>query len=146
MLLAGLGLPTAPGDPKDGAFKKELKAMAGTWRPTSAENNGVKTHEESLKGNLWIRDAGGKWAMQRGGETVLVWAVKTIDATKKPRTIDIEVASGTHKEVIYRGIYELDGDTLRICLAMPERAERPTKFSAGKGSLCALSVFKREKD
>jgi hypothetical protein len=41
-------------------------------------------------------------------------------------------------------IYELDGDTLRICFAMPDRPVRPTEFSAGKGSVRALSVFKRE--
>ncbi len=145
LLLAGLGLHNASGDAQD-AFKAELKAMAGLWRPISAENNGFKSSEENLKGELWNRDADGKWAMQRDGKTVVEWAIKSIDATAKPKTIDIEVASGTYKGVVYRGIYELDGDTLRICFALPDRAERPTEFSAGKGSLSALSEFKREEN
>jgi uncharacterized protein (TIGR03067 family) len=145
LLLAGLGLPIAFGAPQDDVFSKELKAMAGTWRPIAAENNGYKAPEESLKETRWIRDADGKWVFQRGDKTVLEWAIKKIDATKKPKTIDIEVATGQHKGTIYRGIYELDGDTLWICFAMPERAERPTEFSAAKGSICALSEFKRVK-
>jgi uncharacterized protein (TIGR03067 family) len=145
LLLAGLGLPKASGDPQDDAFTKELKAMAGTWRPISTENNGNKAPEESLKETRWIRDADGRWAMQRGDKAVLEWTVRKIDATKKPKTIDIEVTAGPHKGVVYRGIYELDGDTLRVCLAQPESAERPTEFSARKGSTWALSEFKREK-
>src|SRR4051794_31853751 len=93
LLLAGLGLPQAAGDPQDDAVMKELKAMAGTWRPISTENNGNKAPDESLKETRWIRDADGKWAFQRDGKTVLQWTVKKIDAAKKPKTIDIEVAT-----------------------------------------------------
>lgn len=139
MLLAGLGSPNA-------SFTKELKALAGTWRPISAENNGYKASEANLKGTRWIRDADGKWTMQRGDKTVVEWAVKNIDATKKPKTIDIEIVAGPYKGMVYLGIYELDGDTLRICFALPDRPERPTEFSAGKGSIRALSDFKREID
>ena len=145
LLLVGLGLPKASGDPKDDAFTKELKAMAGTWRSVFAENNGNKTSEEMLKEIRWIRDADGKWAMQRDDKTVLEWTVRKIDTTKKPKTIDLEVTLGSHQGQVYRGIYELDGDTLRVCLAQPERAERPTEFSGRKGSNSALSEFKREK-
>ena len=146
LLLVGLGLPKASGDPKDDAFTKELKAMAGTWRSVFAENNGNKTSEEMLKEIRWIRDADGKWAMQRDDKTVLEWTVRKIDGIKKPKTIDLEVTVGHHKGVVYRGIYELDGDTLRVCLAQPESAERPSEFSAHKGSNFALSEFKREKN
>ena len=146
LLLAGLGLPGASGDPQDDAFTKELKALAGTWRPISAENNGYKAPEEVLKGTRWTRDADGNWVMRRGDEAVIGWVVKKIDATKTPKAIDIEVTVGPHKGVIYRGIYDLDGDTLRICFALPDRTQRPTEFSARKGSICALSEFKREKN
>ena len=146
MLLAGLGSPTASGAPPEIAFTKELKALAGTWRPVSTENNGYKASEEDLKGNRWIRDVDGRWTMRRGDKTVVEWAVKKIDATKNPKTIDIEITAGAYKGVVYLGIYELDGDTLRICFALPDRDERPTEFSASKGSIRALSAFKREKD
>ncbi|QEH35375.1 hypothetical protein OJF2_39270 [Aquisphaera giovannonii] len=140
------GLPNASGDAKDDAIKEELKAMAGTWRPVSAENNGFKASEDDLKDTRRVLDADGKWAMRRGDETVLEWKVKALDPTRTPKAIDIEVASGSYKGVVYLAIYELDGDTLRICFAMPDRPVRPTEFSAGKGSVRALSEFRREKD
>lgn len=145
LLLAGFGPAPASGDPAGNDFTKELKALAGTWRPVSAENNGFKASQADLQGIRWIRDPDGKWEMRRGGKTVVGWTVKKIDATKTPRAIDIEVATGEHKGVVYLGIYELDGDTLRICFALPDRPVRPTGFAAGKGSVCALSEFKREK-
>jgi uncharacterized protein (TIGR03067 family) len=146
LLLAGLGSPDASGDPPGDAFKKELKAMAGTWRPISAENNGYQASAEDLKGILWFRDADGKWTARRGDKNVVEWAVKKIDATKNPKTIDMEITAGPYKGVVYQGIYELDGDTLRICFALPDRDVRPTEFSASKGTIRALSEFKREKD
>jgi uncharacterized protein (TIGR03067 family) len=146
LLLAGLGSPKASGDPLGEAFTKELKALAGTWRPISAENNGYRASEEDLKGTVWIRDADGKWTMRRDGKTVVEWAVQKIDATNNPKTIDIEITAGGYKGVVYLGIYELEGDTLRICFALPDRDERPTEFSATQGSIRALSEFKRVKD
>jgi uncharacterized protein (TIGR03067 family) len=87
--------------------------------------------------------------LKRGDKTVQEWKVTEIDATKKPKWIDMEVVVGSprlEKGQIFQGIYELDGDTLRICSAFPKkRVDRPTEFSAGKGSNCVLTAFKREK-
>lgn len=143
LLLACSGSPRV--SPEDG-IARELKAMAGSWRPIFTENNGYKSSEGDLTGILWIRDADGKWTARRGGKAVVEWAVKNIDPTQNPKTIDIEVAAGAYKGVVYLGIYELDGDTLRICFALPDKPERPTDFSAAKGTVRALSEFKRVKD
>jgi hypothetical protein len=43
-----------------------------------------------------------------------------------------------------RGIYELDGDTLRFCVAPPDK-DRPTEFTSRKGSGYTLRVFRRVK-
>jgi hypothetical protein len=40
-----------------------------------------------------------------------------------------------------KGIYELNGDTLKSCVASPGK-ERPTEFSAKAGSGHTLRVFK----
>jgi hypothetical protein len=39
-LVGALGLPHAFGDAQDDAFRKELKALAGTWRPIFGETDG----------------------------------------------------------------------------------------------------------
>ncbi|WP_435009025.1 TIGR03067 domain-containing protein [Tundrisphaera lichenicola] len=141
-----VGSLNAFGDPQNDAVKQELKNMAGTWRPVSAENNGFKAPEDGLKDTRRTLDTDGKWTMRRGEETVIEWKVKTLDPTKTPKAIDIEVTSGSYKGVVYLGIYEIDGDTLRICFAMPDRPVRPTDFTAGKGSVRAFSEFKRVKN
>jgi uncharacterized protein (TIGR03067 family) len=139
LLLAGPGSPSVSGAPPGAALTKELRALAGTWKPMATENNGYKSSEGDLDGILWIRDADGKWTMRRGDKAVVEWAVKGIDPTKSPKTIDIEVTAGPYKGVVYLGIYELDGDTLRICFALPDKPERPTRLFAGKGTLRAFS-------
>jgi uncharacterized protein (TIGR03067 family) len=53
--------------------------------------------------------------------------------------------AGEYKGIVYLGIYELDGDTLRLCFALPDRPVRPSEFSASKGSVRALTEFKRGK-
>ena len=63
---------------------KELRALAGTWKPIATENNGYKASAGDLDGIIWIRDADGKWTMRRGDKAVVEWAVKGIDPTKNP--------------------------------------------------------------
>ena len=43
------------------------------------------------------------------------------------------------------GIYELDGDTLKVCYAI-DGGKRPAEFKAKPGSKHVLIVFKRLKD
>jgi hypothetical protein len=44
-----------------------------------------------------------------------------------------------------KGIYEIDGDTLRICVAKKGK-ERPKTFESKEGSGHVLTVMKRVKD
>ena len=144
VLSLGAGLLNASLTPPDDGTAKELEALAGSWRPVAAENNGYKSSEREFMGIHWTRDAEGMWTMWRGGEAVVEWAVKTIDPTQSPKAIDIQVIGGPYRGTVYLGIYELDGDVLRICFALPDKPERPTDFSAAKGSLRALAVFKKD--
>jgi uncharacterized protein (TIGR03067 family) len=70
--------------------------------------------------------------------------IKKLDTSRKPRTIDTEQIVGEHRGKILQGIYELNGDTLRVCLAPPGK-ERPTEFSARAGSGNSLAVYRRER-
>ena len=143
-LLTGLGLADTFGDTSEDAFKHELKALAGTWKPISSETDGNKTPEERLKESSMTRDETGKVIGRRGDMIVLEGTVKRIDASMKPKTIDTEVIVGDLKGKTIQGIYEIDGDTLRICVVLPGRGERPTEFTGKAGSGCSLTVFKRE--
>lgn len=143
-LLAGFGSAGALGDDPDDAFKEELKALAGTWKAVSIETDGKKAPEDILKQVVMTRDESGKTVIRRGDMVVLEATVKKLDPSKKPKTIDTEQTVGENKGKTIQGIYEIDGNTLRVCLAPPGK-ERPSEFSAKAGSGNSLAVYRREK-
>jgi len=66
----------------------------------------------------------------------------TNDASKSPKTIDYVNTHGTNKGKSQLGIYEFDGDLLRVCVAAPGSA-RPQKFESLRGSGMTLTVWRR---
>jgi uncharacterized protein (TIGR03067 family) len=76
-----------------------------------------------------------------------------LNPDSKPQTIDswfIKASCEKLEEDILKeppvlGIYELSGDTLRVCWAPLENRNRPTEFASKAGSGHGLLVLKREK-
>ena len=65
---------------------------------------------------------------------------------KKSATIDFRNTAGEMKGKTWLGIYELDGDTLRICDNADDVAGgRPAAFVSSAGSDQVLISFKRVK-
>jgi uncharacterized protein (TIGR03067 family) len=68
--------------------------------------------------------------------------VFTLDATRRPKVFD---SVGLQSKNHYKGIYQLEGDTLTICSVTSKvESERPTAFT---GELAGhhLEVYKRRK-
>jgi uncharacterized protein (TIGR03067 family) len=66
------------------------------------------------------------------GPDAMVEARFTIDATASPHAIDYVSLQGTHQGKRQAGIFERDGETLKICMAAPGKP-RPGEFeSKGK--------------
>src|SRR5947208_14011459 len=64
---------------------------------------------------------------------------------KKPKAVDLKSRQGETKGRIYLGIYELEGDSLKICFSEHEQ-HRPTEFVArGTPGIRTLFVLEREK-
>ena len=71
----------------------------------------------------------------------------TIDPSKLPRAIDFAVESplrADKKTSTVLGIYELDGDTLKLMLTKPGQ-ERPAEFKTLPKTDREVFVFKRAK-
>jgi uncharacterized protein (TIGR03067 family) len=77
-----------------------------------------------------------------GGKTVAKGTFK-IDATKSPKEIDVLDESGAKNERTKLGIYQIDGDTYKFCLARAGKP-RPAQFTSVVDSGHALGVSKRE--
>ena len=78
----------------------------------------------------------------RDGGVIRGRAKYKVDATKTPKTIDLEVSEGPFKGRTLKGVYEFKGDELTINVAL-EGDERPTDFKCEKGSNRLLQKFQR---
>jgi uncharacterized protein (TIGR03067 family) len=122
---------------------KDLQAFKGTWRMISKEVDGKKLSEEEIKDVIATFDGSGKCSVRRGGKVIGEGTAK-LDPAKKPKTVDVTFTEGEHKGKTALGIYKIDSDAFRVCVARPGDY-RPAEFSAKAGSGRTLIVYKREK-
>jgi uncharacterized protein (TIGR03067 family) len=117
--------------------KEKKDKLDGTWKMESAERNGQQAPAELVNGFKLTVD-GEKMKLEAEGRE-REGTIK-IDAGKKPKEIDITLDGRTRK-----GIYELEGDTLKICHGRPGEETRPSEFTAKEGSNQMIMILKREK-
>jgi uncharacterized protein (TIGR03067 family) len=129
--------------PQDDAAKKDLKQMEGTWAVVLEEISGQKTPEESKKVDVKLTVKDGKYTVLFGDKQAATGTIK-LDAGKTPRQIDAIAADGQFKDKAMPGIYEVKGDTMRVCFAQPGK-DRPTEFHTKEGSGHMLFSYKRIK-
>ena len=142
--LAVCGVTSAMVDDKDGKqeIEKEMKKFQGPWTIDSSVTGGTEIPAEQLKGFIMTFE-GNKHTLKLGDKVLQVGTQK-IDPSKSPKSIDVTMSEGPEKGAVMLGIYELDGDTLKVCFD-PEGKKRPTEFTSPKGSSLFLNVHKRVK-
>jgi uncharacterized protein (TIGR03067 family) len=128
------------GDKAD--VEKEAKKFQGTWTIESSEAGGMVIPPANLKGLVVIFE-GDKHTVKMGDEVVQVGTQK-LDPSKTPKAIDVTMTEGPNKGAVMLGIYEFDGDTLRVCFD-PQGKKRPTEFKSPAGSENFVNVHKRVK-
>ena len=122
--------------------EKELKKFKGTWSVESHEAEGAPAPAEDLK-TITLVFEGDKFEVRRDGK-VFQSGTQKVDPSRKPKTVDARVTEGEGKGKVMLGIYQLDGDTLKVCFD-PEGKKRPTEFKTATGSGTFLNVHKRTK-
>ena len=124
------------------AGKEDLKRLQGKWQFVERIVDGKKA---DIKSTWTISGNEISYGPESG-----VWADFNLDATTKPKTIDIKSVSKLDPKnagKTIKGIYEIDGDTFKICGPIEAGAkERPTTFESKEGSGVTLLVSKRVKD
>jgi uncharacterized protein (TIGR03067 family) len=120
--------------------------LQGTWIGRSAEADGLRADPELVKQALLV--VKGNRAIiiaptgMRNGEVSTMECTVTLNTRLKPNEIDLTEIG--HRVEPIRGIYELKGDTLKICFG-GFGDKRPEEFKAPKGSELALGVYTRER-
>ena len=97
---------------------------------------------DDLKG-LTVTFAGDKYTVKKGDEVIQVGTQK-LDPSKSPKAIDVKVTEGLNKGAVMLGIYEINGDTLKVCFDA-EGKKRPTQFKSAPASKTFVNVHKRLK-
>lgn len=147
LFLFTFGALMAADGPKEDAPKDDLDTLQGVWLTVSLVNDGKtlvdeKTPPKDGPATKLVYD-GDKWKIQVG-DKIVAGGVFKVDSAKKPKEIDIFDDSGTKNGKTTLGIYEIDRDTYKYCLA-PAGMARPTEFTSKAGSGNSLGVMKREK-
>ncbi|MFL5244599.1 MAG: TIGR03067 domain-containing protein [Gemmataceae bacterium] len=140
LVLALSGYLTA--DAKDDKAKEDKQKIQGTWKLMSFEVAG-KGDEDTKDENRVLVIEGDKITVNNDGKEVEKDSF-TLDPSKKPKAIDFVTLSDNDKDKKRLGIYELDGDNLKICI--DEKGEkRPTEFATKEGGNLVLVVLKHVK-
>ena len=122
--------------------EKEVRKFQGTWTFESSEAGGQKLPADALKG-LVLTFEGDKHTVRKGDEVIQV-GIQKLDPSQLPKAIDVTMTEGPSKGAVMLGIYEFDGDTLKVCFDAGGK-KRPTRFESAPGSQTFVNVHKRLK-
>jgi uncharacterized protein (TIGR03067 family) len=126
-----------PGD----AAKDEHTKLDGTWVVESVVRDPRERNPDEGKGIRCIIKGEKVVAKLPGDDKPAGALAIKIDAAKTPKTMDLR-PEGERGKIL--AIYELKGDTLRVCWS-PLGKERPSEFASNAGSGHTLVILKREK-
>jgi uncharacterized protein (TIGR03067 family) len=111
ILLAAMIVVASAGPGSGTTDAKGKDALQGTWVAESSERSGEAA--DDLQGHL-LTFAGERFTIRSKGK-VIYQGTYTTDPSAKPATIDFKNTAGEMKGKTWLGIYETDGDTLKIC-------------------------------
>ena len=114
--------------PKAKAKRPDAEVFVGEWDVVSTELNG---EPQVTHAKVWKIDADLKMKSVHPRGRELDWALK-IDPAKAPKEIDVSD---------YKGIYEIDGDEIRIAYTVG--GDRPTAFDPQQDVV--IEVIRRAK-
>jgi uncharacterized protein (TIGR03067 family) len=139
LLLVALGLVLATRDL--GGQEAKKSKLEGTWKAVAVTDNGKEATDAE---DHTITFKGDHITVKKGDQVMIEGTFKR-DKSKKPSQIDVTINEGPDniKGKVSKGIYEIKGDTMKLCAAHAD-GERPSEFSAPEGSRHVLITLKRE--
>ncbi len=114
------------------------KELEGTWEAVSFVHEGKE--EPQAPGKILLTFRGSAMTLEVAGSTLR--ATVKADAGKTPRWIDVTYENGPDKGKTIRGLYEVKGDTLRLCHGDATKA-RPAVMASKEGSGYNIGNWKR---
>src|SRR5262249_36978827 len=122
--------------------KKDQKRMQGTWAMVALEVDGKLVGEDKLKDTVLLIK-GNRYITRVKDEEIET--TFTLDPSKKPKAIDMVFSEGEKKDKVLKGIYEIDGDTLKLCRGLTAEQQRPGQFATWPNTGVFVVTWKRQK-
>ena len=123
------------------ADDKAKDALTGSWKAIAAERSGKPAPD--LKGHV-LTFAGNGFAVRSKEGKLLYEGNYQIDVSKNPATIDFVHTKGEADGKTWLGLYQLAGDTLKICDNAGDVAKpRPTALVTKEGSGLDMLTFQK---
>jgi len=117
----------------------DLGKLQGTWILDSVETKGEALPKDKIVRNT-IVITGERFAVMNDGKVQREVTFK-LDSSKSPKWID-QILPGQDGQLVTRpGLYELNGDTLRLVF---DRT-RPVEIKASADSTLNITIYKRDK-
>jgi len=123
------------------ADSHDSKALQGAWAPVKAELGGQPMPEVVLK-TISLKLGDGTYAVLVGDKPDN--GVFKVDSSTMPKSMDVTGTDGPNKGKTFPAIYELEGETLRICYDL-SGVKRPTEFKTVAGTKLYLVTYQRRK-
>jgi uncharacterized protein (TIGR03067 family) len=126
----------------DEAVRKEYARFEGVWSFALVEVEGARQRAAPFETNKVIIWNDGNFLVVQGAR--ITRGRFDLDLNKSPKHFDVTVTEGPAKGRMTPSIYELEGDTYRIC-GYFRKKDWPAAFVSKPGSGTILQVLKREK-
>jgi uncharacterized protein (TIGR03067 family) len=139
VLFLAAALLLAADDPKPGADREKIQ---GAWKVRTLVDNGKeqpRAEHEKLRIHFTARHVTFTLGDEKREGTY------KLDPSRKPPRIEIELTDGPSKGRKDSGVYQLEGDTLTLCLTLKPGEEPPADFTSKAGSGRTLFTLERVK-
>jgi uncharacterized protein (TIGR03067 family) len=134
----------AKGPPIPAVQEGDEKNLQGDWKMAGAVQNGERMPAADRDNFVW-RFQGDKIVLELNGQ-VVGHSVYRLAPDQKPKAIDVTHTDerGQPKGEPETWVYELDGDTLRVCKPIEGNTARPKEVGSKPGSKTMLMELKRQ--
>ncbi len=138
-LLATLAA-AAPADKAAGPTDDHAR-LQGNWTAVSGEQDGQKLADDAVKGVRVTFDGDEVSFFPKQDKSRVTFR---LESAGTPRGLTMTAQEGPDKGKSIPGIYELQGDRLKLCVALKPGTARPPAFAAPADSGLLLLVLRRE--
>jgi uncharacterized protein (TIGR03067 family) len=119
-----------------GAEKADQDAakLVGTWNVVTEEKDGKQETADNIKDKQVRITRDTITCADKSKQTTMAAKYK-LDTSKTPWHVQFTATEGEHKGKTMAGIMQLQGDTLRVCFAKPEK-DAPAGFTTKQDQCC----------